>query len=123
MFLYTPSAKSGPGYKFALPHKGPYQVLEIYDNVACIQPIGQPSTDRLRVAIERLWHCLKECLPDKEPTETNPTEDDTTPAGTSSLPEAAEHDQPNPWRDRLRRRNQTQGEGMTGTSLEDDREM
>ena len=51
VFLYTPSAKSGPRYKFALPHKGPFRVLDISDNVACIQLIEKPGTDPLRVAI------------------------------------------------------------------------
>lgn len=67
VFLYIPSAKSGPGYKFALPHKGPYRILDISNNVACIQLIEKPGADPLRVAIDRLRHCPKECIPNQSP--------------------------------------------------------
>ena len=64
LFLHTPSAKSGPAYKFGLPYKGPYRVTDISENVACVQLISRPNSDVLRVSISRLRYCPAECSPD-----------------------------------------------------------
>jgi len=35
VFVYTPAEKTGKAYKFACPYKGPYRVLQLYDNEVC----------------------------------------------------------------------------------------
>jgi hypothetical protein len=67
VFLYTSSAKAGPAYKFALPYKEPYRVIEVNENVACLQLISHPSSDVIRVSISRLRHCPVECLQEQLP--------------------------------------------------------
>ena len=54
VFLYVPSAKSGPAYKFALPYKGPYRVLQVCDGVADVKQIDHPGADVLHGAVSRL---------------------------------------------------------------------
>ena len=54
VFVYTPSARSGPAYKFALPYKGPVRLLRLQDNVADVQPVDLPTSDILRVSQSRL---------------------------------------------------------------------
>ena len=108
VFLYTPLAKSGPGYKFALPHKGPYRVIEISENVACIQLIGQPGTDILRIAVDRLRHCPNECRRDDESHDihTNHTETvNPLPQKPDSVPLPTDAGEPrtSPWHNRLRK--------------------
>ena len=66
VFLYTPSEKTGPAYKFALPYKGPYRVTDITDNTACLQLISQPNSESIHVSINQLRHCPEECLREEE---------------------------------------------------------
>ena len=66
VFLYTPSVKSGPAYKFARPFQGPYRIVAIDNNVVDIRRVDHPSGTALRVAVSRLRHCPTE-IESKEP--------------------------------------------------------
>lgn len=130
VFVYVPSAKSGKAYKFALPYKGPYCVLDISDNVACLQLVDQPKSDTIRVAISRLRHCPNQCLPTEQAEDpqdiaeavNQPNDnDDGSPTTTT-----AETSTEMPWKNRLRQRQQRNLANvnfMTRTSLNKEGEM
>ncbi len=146
-FLYTPSAKSGPAYKFALPYKGPYRVTNISDNVACLQLISNPGSDLVRVSISRLRHCPAECCPEgvvpnghdntSRRDDGNPTPLNTMDTPQEGTPLRLERPGPvtekgtvgdnsasHPWATRLRPRlKTTPGRTMTRTSSDKDGEV
>lgn len=139
VFLYTPSAKSGQSYKFALPYKGPFRILGVKDNVAEIQNIDQPTAEVLRVALSRLRHCPKEIEMGRQ-NELDSTEAQRNsrplepPANNSPSAEVSTGDLPtsstnnNLWGHRLRRRQSTksstvQNSTMPRTASKKDREM
>ena len=143
VFLYVPSAKSGPAYKFALPYKGPYRVLKICDGVADVRQVDNPNADVLRVAISRLRHCPTEiCSPnelnhenhEQSPgKESTPSEEPESVSKLSSQQSKQEHGKPlekskviskNVWHGRLRSQKKAEDErDMMRTSSHKDREM
>ena len=56
MFVFMPSLKSGPAHKLALPYKGPYRIIRLYENGADVQLIDCPRAQPIRVALNRLRH-------------------------------------------------------------------
>ena len=44
VFLYVPSAKQGKAHKFARPFRGPYLIINLYDNGADIRLVQQATT-------------------------------------------------------------------------------
>ena len=128
MFLHTPSARLGPAYKFSLPYKGPYRLVDMADNVASLQLIGQSESEAVRVAISRLRHCPKECLPQQNVTE-EPPEHSEENAEVNLTPMNSETSIRSPstppelWTTRLRRRSKGTNNRMTRTSSHKDGEM
>ena len=60
VFLYVPSAKQGKAHKFARPFRGPYRIINLYDNGADIRPVDRPQQATTRVSLNRLRKCPKE---------------------------------------------------------------
>ena len=57
VFVHTPSEKTGKAYKFACPFVDPYRVLELYDNGVRLELISKPSSQPIRVALNRVRLC------------------------------------------------------------------
>ena len=133
VFVYVPSAKSGKAYKFALPYKGPYCVLDISDNVACLQLVDQPKSDTIHVAISLLRHCPTQCLPTKQAEDpqniaeaVNQPNENEDGSPTTNHSTTAEMSTEMPWKNRLRQRQQRNLANvnfMTRTSLNKEGEM
>ena len=74
VFLYVPSAKQGKAHKFARPFRGPYRIINLYDNGADIRPVDCPQQATTRVSLNRLRKCPKEISePDGGPVLENAT--------------------------------------------------
>ena len=43
VFLHVPSAKQGKAHKFARPFRGPYRIINLYNNGADIRPVDRPQ--------------------------------------------------------------------------------
>ena len=43
VFLHVPSAKQGKAHKFARPFRGPYRIVNLYDNGADIRLVDRPQ--------------------------------------------------------------------------------
>ena len=54
VYVFMPATKTGPAYKLALQYKGPYCVVQLYENGAELQMIYHPRAQTLRVALNRL---------------------------------------------------------------------
>jgi hypothetical protein len=126
VFLHAPSARSGPAYKFSLPYKGPYRVVDMADNVASLQLIGQSESEAVRVAISRSRHCPKECLPQHSEEQPEHSEENAevnlTPVN-SETPIRSPSTPPELWTTCLRRRSKGTNNRMTRTSSHKDWEM
>ena len=57
VFLHVPSTKQGKAYKFAKPFKGPFRVLEMFENGADIHMVDNPKADTIQVSLNRLRQC------------------------------------------------------------------
>ena len=69
VFLHVPAAKQGKAHKFARPLRGPYRVIELYENGADIRPVDRPQADTIRVALNRLRKYPTEIhVPGEQPT-------------------------------------------------------
>ena len=146
VFIFAPSAKSGSAYKFALPNKGLYRVVEISDNVAWLRLISRPNSDTIRVSINRLRHCPAERAPEVNAENGYAPEDqpvasegrETGVSGGTDLAEDIAHTEPcepreavpndaeqtSQWTSRLRRCTKKNiNVVMTRTSLNKDGEM
>ena len=55
--MYMPAIKATKTHKFARPFEGPYRITAIYDNGADVRLVDQPSSNAIRVALDRLRHC------------------------------------------------------------------
>jgi hypothetical protein len=53
VYVFMPATKTGPAYKLALQYKGPYCVVQLYENGAELQMIYHPRAQTLRVALNR----------------------------------------------------------------------
>ena len=131
VFVYKPSAKSGPAYKFARPFHGPYRVVELTANNAKVRPVDRPEEEPIFVALDRLRRCSDE-IPDlfwprkaKEggtvitdppvtdetadavinaPTKRSVSKRSPKGAATGATPTPRELPKNNPWHGRLRGR-------------------
>ena len=63
VFVYKPSVRSGPAYKFARPFHGPYRVVELTANNAKVRPVDRPEEEPIFVALDHLRKCSDE-IPD-----------------------------------------------------------
>ena len=63
--MYTPAKKSGKANKFVCPYKGPYQVLQLYDNGTQVKLVSDPNSQSIRVAVNHVRLCPTE-ITDKE---------------------------------------------------------
>ena len=64
VYLHVPSAKQGKAHKFARPFKGPYHVLNLYDNGADIRLVDHPHQQPKRVTLNRLQKCPRQIAGD-----------------------------------------------------------
>jgi len=55
--VYSPAEKTGKAYKFACPYKGPYQVLQLYDNGVQVKLVSKPNSWPIIVALIRVRLC------------------------------------------------------------------
>jgi len=70
--------------KFACPYKGPYQVLQLYDNGAQVKLVSNPNSQSIRVALNRVRLCPTE-ITDKEGSGSSElSEEGSPPARTGS---------------------------------------
>ena len=89
VFLHVPAAKQGKAHKFARPFRGPYRVVELYENGADIRPVDRPRADVIRVALNRLRTCPTEIRVPGEQSSTVQTHAETLvddPPGEEELP-------------------------------------
>lgn len=78
VYVFMPALKRGPAHKLALPYKGPYRVLQLFENGAELQLIDHPRAQTIRVALNRLRRSL-------EPSQKTSTgTQHTTPEASSS---------------------------------------
>ena len=88
VFVFMPSLKSGPAYKLALPYKGPYRIMQLYENGADVQLIDCPRAQPIRVALNRLRHC-PQCVDQDVDTTPDPS---SVPNTSNRDIEATPHD-------------------------------
>jgi len=54
VFVYVPTIRSGPAYKLAQPHKGPYRIIKTHENGVELQSIEHPRAKTIHVALNRV---------------------------------------------------------------------
>ena len=62
VFVYHPAVKRGKAYKFSRSFVGPYRVLTLYRNGAEVKLVAKPTTQSIRVALNRVRLCPNEIL-------------------------------------------------------------
>lgn len=63
VMVFMPHETQGKQRKLALPHHGPYRVLEMTPNCATVKPVDHPEAESIHVNLDRLSKCPDE-LPD-----------------------------------------------------------
>ena len=66
VFVCMLAKKTGPMRKLPCLFQGPYCIMEIYPNRLNIRPVEKPAATSIRVAMDRVRHCLLKspnCLP------------------------------------------------------------
>lgn len=71
MFLFVPSIKQGKAHKFARPFRGPYRIMQLYENGADIRPVDHPQAETIRVSLNRLRVCPDELKTPCEKLDSN----------------------------------------------------
>ena len=64
VMVYMPHEAQGKQRKLALPHHGPYRVLELNSNCTTVRPVDHPEAESIKVNVDRLSQC-PDVLPDK----------------------------------------------------------
>ena len=101
VFLQVPLLKKGSAYKFARQFRGPYRVLQLYDNGADIRLVDKPNDPSFRVSLNRLRLCPKEIqsgMEQQKGGEKGEGQEETTAS------EVVIDESPNTWTCRLRPR-------------------
>ena len=63
VMAFMPHETQGKQRKLALPHHGPYRVLELTTNCATVKPVDHPEAELIRVNLDRHSQC-PDVLPD-----------------------------------------------------------
>ncbi len=63
VMVFMPHEVQGKQRKLALPHHGPYRVLDLTPNCATVRPVDHPEAEPIRVNLDRLSRC-PDVLPD-----------------------------------------------------------
>ena len=58
--VYFPSECLGKAYKFSRPFRGPYRVDKMFPNGAEVTSLNGGQAQTIRVALDRVKHCLRE---------------------------------------------------------------
>ena len=57
VFVYMPTERLGKAHKFARPFRGPYRIMNLFDNGAEVKLIEKPQAGTIRVALDRVRRC------------------------------------------------------------------
>ena len=90
VFVYMPSARSGPAWKLSRPFHGPYRVVNVKENGVEVRPVDRPQSDLIRVSLNRVRKCPAELGDEFYPRQPSQT--------TSKVPTSSS----NNWNNRLR---------------------
>ena len=63
VMVFMPHETQGKNRKLALPHHGPYRVIESTPSVATLKPVDRPNAESIKVNLDRITRCPSE-LPD-----------------------------------------------------------
>jgi len=63
VMVFMPRETQGKQRKLALPHHGPYRVLELNSSCATVRPVDHPEAEPIKVNLDRLSQC-PDVLPD-----------------------------------------------------------
>ena len=58
-----PHENQGKNRKLALPHHGPFQILDVQPNCLVVRPVDKPDDQAIRVSMDQVTVCPDE-LPD-----------------------------------------------------------